>query len=65
MTEFSGYEDGYAVGFDSGYDIGYSEGLTEVNPNLEIRIAALFTEIMTLTARVDYLERHTGLSKES
>ena len=61
MTEFSGYEDGYSVGFDAGHKLGYEEGLNEVSITYEERISALWMELRTLTARVDYLERHTGL----
>ncbi len=63
MTEFSGYEDGFSVGFEEGHRLGYSEGLSEVSVDYETRISALWIELTTLTARVDYLEHHTGLKE--
>ncbi len=61
MTEFSGYEDGYEVGYETGRASGYSEGVDRLIDSYEERISALWIELKTLGARVDYLEKHTGL----
>lgn len=63
MLEWSKYDEGYADGWDEGRSQGFQEGYTETAQTYEERISALWAELQTLNARVDYLERHTGLIK--
>ncbi len=55
------YSEGYSVGWDTGNQEGYTEGYAEAVRAYEERLSALWTEIRTLNARVDFLEKHTGL----
>lgn len=58
------YDDGYYVGFEEGKRIGYDQGWVEAQLDFEPRIARYWAELQTLNARIDYLERHTGLEDE-
>ncbi len=55
------YNDGYCVGWEEGRQSGLQEGYNEAYEDLvelyEKRIKALYTELQTLNARVDYLNK--------
>ncbi len=61
MIDYDNYAEGYSVGWDNGNKEGYSEGYAEAVQLYEERISALWAELHSLNARVDFLERHTGL----
>lgn len=63
MMDFDNYESGYAVGWDEGRHLGYAEGLEDCFYTFEQRLSAYWTELATLNARIDYLERLTGGNK--
>ena len=56
MTEYNQYEDGYSVGWQEGRRIGVEEGYMEASVQYEQRMSALWAELQTLNARLDYLE---------
>lgn len=63
MFQWTGYDEGFADGWEEGRGIGFQEGYAETARAYEERISALWAELQTLNARIDYLEKHTGLIK--
>jgi flagellar biosynthesis/type III secretory pathway protein FliH len=55
---YDNYENGYGVGWEEGRQQGYTEGYNDAVYQYETRLAAYWTELQTLNARIDYLE-HT------
>ena len=51
----------YSEGFNAGWQTGYEDGYIDTSQQYEERISLLWVELQTLHARVDYLEKHTGL----
>jgi hypothetical protein len=58
------YDDGYCIGWDAGRQAGLVEGYNEAVADYEPRLAKYWTEMVTLNARISYLERLTGGTNE-
>lgn len=64
MYDGYGYDEGYAIGWDEGKQIGYIEGYNDAVSDYEPRLARYNTELLTLNARISYLEKLTGGTNE-
>lgn len=58
------YEDGYSIGWHEGREMGYVEGYNDAVHDYEPRLAKYGAEMITLNARISYLERLTGGTNE-
>ena len=64
MIQYDSYSDGYAVGWENGNKDGYDKGYMDAVELYEERISSLRVDLHLLTARIGFLEKHTGLIKE-
>lgn len=58
------FEDGYSIGWFEGRDTGYTEGYYAAVQDYEPRLARYNAELLTLNARISYLEKLTGGTNE-
>ncbi len=49
-----------AIAWNDGWKVGYNEGRDDTVKEYEQRLAAYWTELATLNARVDYIEKTIG-----
>ncbi len=55
------YEDDLSeIAWNDGWRVGYHKGVEETETKYEARLAVFWTEMMTLNARIDHLERLSG-----
>ena len=54
------YESGFAIGWSDGQRQGFIDGYDACRIDYEIRVAQLSAELISLNARIDYLEKVTG-----